>query len=108
MYGTRIFKAAVLRLAAAGDFPGDTSTHDLRHHYASVLLAGGESVIAVAERLGHDDGGMVLRVYGHLMPDSEDRTRKVVDDAWSVGDPGLLRVATASRSADYTRTEEAP
>ena len=109
MYGTRIFKAAVLRLAAADGsaFPADTSTHDLRHHYASVLLAGGESVIAVAERLGHDDASMVLRVYGHLMPDSEDRTRRVVDDAWSTGDPGLLRVATASRSADYTRTEEA-
>ena len=72
MYGTRLFKAAVLRLAARDGFPADTSTHDLRHHYASVLIAGGESVIAVAERLGHDDASMVLRVYAHLMPDSED------------------------------------
>lgn len=84
-YGTRTFKAAVRRLVArdGSTFPPDTSTHDLRHHYASVLLAGGESVIAVAERLGHDDATMVLKVYGHLLPDSEDRTRKVVDAAWS-------------------------
>ena len=25
------------------------ATHDLRHHYANVLLAAGESVVAVAE-----------------------------------------------------------
>ena len=38
MYGTRVFKAAVLRLAEQDPtFPADTSTHDLRHHYASVL-----------------------------------------------------------------------
>ena len=29
-------------------FPPSTTTHDLRHHYASVLLAAGESVVAVA------------------------------------------------------------
>ncbi len=92
MYGTRIFAAAVARLAAAEEstFPAATSTHDCRHHYASILLAGGESVVAVAERLGHDNAGMVLRVYGHLLQDNEDRTRRVVDDAWSAGSPGEL------------------
>ena len=48
----------------------------LRHHYASVLLAAGESVVAVAERLGHENATLVLKTYGHLMPDSEDRTRR--------------------------------
>jgi hypothetical protein len=70
-----------------------------------VLLAGGESVIAVAERLGHDDASMVLRVYGHLMPDSEDRTRRVVNNAWASGDQGVSRVAAVSAGADPTRTE---
>jgi integrase len=82
MYGTRLFKAAVRRLAERDGFPGDTTTHDLRHHYVSLLLDGGESVVAVAERIG-DDPAMVLKVYGHLMPDTEDRTRKAVDDAWT-------------------------
>ena len=39
-------------------------------------------MIAVAERLGHDDASLVLSTYGHLMPDSEDRTRRAVDAAW--------------------------
>ena len=77
-YGTRIFRSAV---AGAG-LPEGTTSHDLRHHYASLLLAAGESVVAVAERLGHDDASLVLKTYGHLMPDSEDRTRRAVDDAW--------------------------
>ena len=76
-YGTIIFSVAV---EAAG-LPKVTS-HDLRHHYASVLLAAGESVVAVAERLGHENATLVLKTYGHLMPDSEDRTRRAVDEAW--------------------------
>jgi hypothetical protein len=39
-------------------------------------------VIAVAERLGHDDASLVLPTYGHLIPDSEERTIKMVDAAW--------------------------
>ncbi len=46
-YGTVIFQKAVAR---AG-LPTGTTSHDLRHYYASVLLAAGESVVAVAERL---------------------------------------------------------
>lgn len=79
-YGTEVLKAAV---RATPSVPDTTSSHDLRHHYASVLLAAGESVVAVAERLGHDNANLVLSTYGHLMPDSEDRTRKAVDAAWS-------------------------
>jgi integrase len=78
-YGGRVFPKAV---AAAG-LPEGTSSHDLRHHFASVLLAAGESVIAVSERLGHESAALVLSVYGHLMPDSEERTRKAIDAAWS-------------------------
>jgi integrase len=82
-YGTRLFQRAV---KDAG-LPAGTSTHDLRHHYASVLLAARESVVAVAERLGHEDATLVLTTYGHLMPDSEQRTRRAVDEAWCA--PGV-------------------
>ena len=78
-YGTRIFAAAVGRAGV----PPSTASHDLRHHYASVLLVQGESVVAVAERLGHHNAALVLSTYGHLMPDSEDRTRRAVDSAWA-------------------------
>jgi integrase len=69
-------------VVARTSLPRGTSSHDLRHHYASVLLAAGESVVAVAVRLGHENAGLVLSTYGHLMPDSEERTRGAVDDAW--------------------------
>ncbi|MFE1295508.1 tyrosine-type recombinase/integrase [Streptomyces sp. NPDC058731] len=53
--------------------------HALRHFYASVLLDAGESIKAVSEYLGHSDPGLTLRVYAHLMPSSQERTRKAVD-----------------------------
>jgi integrase len=70
------------RAVSEAGLPKGTTSHDLRHHYASVLLAGGESVVAVAERLGHEDASLVLSTYGHLMPDSDDRTRSAIDAAW--------------------------
>jgi integrase len=78
-YGARVFGRAVRK---AG-LPQGTTSHDLRHHYASVLLAAGESVVAVAERLGHENATLVLKTYGHLMPGSEDRTRRAIDTAWT-------------------------
>ncbi|WP_103381950.1 tyrosine-type recombinase/integrase [Pseudonocardia dioxanivorans] len=84
-YGGRVFARTVKELAGAegSTFPASTTTHDLRHHYASVLLAAGESVVAVSERLGHDNATLVLTTYGHLLPDSEERTRKAIDAAWN-------------------------
>jgi integrase len=37
------------------------------------------SIKAVSEYLGHSDPGLTLRVYAHLMPSSQQRTRKAVD-----------------------------
>jgi hypothetical protein len=59
-----------------------TTSHDLRHLFASVLLAVGESVAAVAERLWREEASLLLPTYGgHPIPDSEDRTRWAVDPA---------------------------
>ena len=82
-FGSRIFAPAVRK---AG-LPAGTTSHYLRHHFASVLLAAGESVVAVAERLGHENATLVLKTYGHLMPDSEDRTRRAIDLAWTADGP---------------------
>lgn len=81
-YYSKLFRATVARTT----LPKGTSSHDLRHHYASVLLAAGESVVAVAARLGHENAGLVLSTYGHLMPDSEERTRRAVDNVWCAPD----------------------
>lgn len=80
-------------LAAAGVIPvpergqpyaesRENGMHALRHFYASVLLDAGENVKALAEYLGHSDPGLTLRVYAHLMPSSQERTRKAVAQAY--------------------------
>jgi integrase len=53
--------------------------HQLRHVYASTLIAAGESVKVVLTRLGHSAATMTLDIYGHLFPESEERTRVAVD-----------------------------
>ncbi len=65
--------------------------HHLRHHYASVLIDGGESVKVVQERLGHSSPEETLRTYAHLMPASEQRTRSVVERAWAAGVPTVYQ-----------------
>jgi integrase len=82
-YARRVFNPA----ARNAGLPAGTTSHHLRHHYASVLLFAGESVVAVAERLG-DTPAMVLKVYGHLMPGAEDRTRRAIDQAWTTDGRG--------------------
>ncbi|WP_282202643.1 tyrosine-type recombinase/integrase [Kitasatospora fiedleri] len=61
--------------------------HALRHFYASVLLDSGESIRAVSDYLGHADPALTLRVYAHLMPNSQERARKVVDRLFQWDDP---------------------
>jgi len=53
--------------------------HELRHLYASLLIASGASVKVVQERLGHSTSQMTLDTYAHLWPDSDDTTRGAVD-----------------------------
>ncbi|WP_370461901.1 tyrosine-type recombinase/integrase [Micromonospora sp. ALFpr18c] len=60
--------------------------HALRHFYASSLLDAGESIKALASYLGHADSGFTLRVYTHLMPAGEERTRNAIDDLFASGD----------------------
>jgi integrase len=61
------FRAKVVRpaLRAAG-LPDDFRTYDIRHTHASLLIDDGANVLAVAQRMGHTDPGVTLRVYGHL------------------------------------------
>ena len=40
--------------------------HDLRHSHASLLINSGAEPIAVADRLGHSDASITLKVYSHF------------------------------------------
>lgn len=90
-YAGRAFIAAAKR---AG-LPEGTTTHDLRHHFASLLLASGQSVIAVAELLGHENATLVLTTYGHLMPGGDDLARRAIDAAWRAVETVPVQVPTA-------------
>jgi integrase len=80
-FNTYVWKPA---LKSAGvEASRENGMHALRHHYASVLLDAGESIKAVSEYLGHADAGFTLRTYTHLMPASDERTRRAVDDAFA-------------------------
>jgi integrase len=61
--------------------------HALRHFYASVLLDVGESIKALAKYLGHADPAFTLRTYTHLMPSSEERTKRAIDGIFDEGEP---------------------
>jgi len=56
----------------------DFRYHDLRHHFASALIAGGCSVKAVQKALGHASAKVTLDTYGHCWPDTEDLTRNAI------------------------------
>lgn len=80
-YNRQVWKPALI---AAGIEPTrENGMHACRHYFASVLLDAGESVRALADYLGHSDPGFTLRTYAHMMPNSEDRTRRAVDAAFS-------------------------
>ncbi|MEU1773640.1 tyrosine-type recombinase/integrase [Streptomyces sp. NPDC012842] len=73
--------AGVIPTPAAGAAHAESrenGMHAMRHFYASVLLDAGENIKALAEYLGHSDPGLTLRVYAHLMPSSQERTRNAV------------------------------
>jgi integrase len=49
--------------------------HDLRHFYASSLIAAGCDVVTVQRALGHAKATTTLETYSHLWPTAEDKTR---------------------------------
>ncbi len=53
--------------------------HDLRHFYASALIDGGYSVVAVQRVLGHASARITLDIYGHCWPDPNDVPRTAID-----------------------------
>jgi integrase len=55
--------------------------HQLRHHYASVLLAGGVDIKRVQSYLGHHSAAFTLDTYGHLMPDDDERSLRQIEVA---------------------------
>ena len=88
----RAFRAA---RAKVDGLPAGFRFHDLRHYYASLLIASGRDVKVVQTRLRHASAKTTLDTYGHLWPDSDDSTRAAVDK---------VLAARAANPGDFLRT----
>lgn len=77
------------------DQPGESRFHDLRHYYASMLIASGSDVKIVQARMRHASAKTTLDVYGHLWPDTEESTRAAVETVLAAR-ADSLRTATVS------------
>lgn len=75
--------------ASAAELATNGGWHQLRHHHASVLIAAGSSPRAVADRLGHADPAITLRVYAHLWATDDTKMRDATD--------GLVRISARQR-----------
>jgi integrase len=82
------------RRACADAGCGATRLHDLRHFYASGLIAAGCDVVTVQRALGHKSATVTLATYAHLWPTAEDRTRAAA----------AAMLAETLRTADSART----
>ena len=66
------------RLKVKG-LPAGFRYHDLRHYFASLLIASGADVKTVQARLRHASAKTTLDTYCHIWPDRDESTRAAVD-----------------------------
>jgi len=76
-----------LAVRAAGLVPTrDTGTHQLRHRFASLMLAGGVDIKKLSVYLGHGSAGFTLATYTHLMESADVQARKAIEAALAAED----------------------
>jgi integrase len=93
----RAFRCTACRGADdAPGLPAGFRFHDLRHYFASLLIANGADVKTVKARLRHWSAKTMLDTHGHLWPDKDESTMAIVD---SVFKARLDGPADSSRTA---------
>jgi integrase len=78
------------------DLPPEFRFHDLRHYFASLLIADGLDVKVVQARLRHASAKTTLDVYGHLWPDKDEASRTAVAAAIAARHQATVRPSNAS------------
>lgn len=92
------FGEAIRSARTTAGLPATVSFHDLRHHFASVLIAAGCSIKAVQSALGHANASETLDTYSHLWPADEGRIRDAIENVH-----GASRVTAVSRADTASR-----
>ncbi len=88
--------------------PDDFRFHDLRHYFASLLIASGLDVKVVQARLRHASAKTTLDTYGHLWPDSEERTAAAIDAALAARTGHVDHVITNDNEGPQTASADPP
>lgn len=78
--------------------PATFRFHDLRHYFASLLIAGGADVKVVQRRLRHASATTTLNTYGHMWPDADESARAAVGAVLAARADSLT--TTSRHSAD--------
>lgn len=89
------------RFEVAADKCGlDITSHDLRHFFASGLIASGCDVVAVQRAMGHKSASVTLDTYSHLWPSADERTRAAVETIFAETLADSLRTADSQTGTD--------
>ncbi|TDQ45994.1 tyrosine-type recombinase/integrase [Actinorugispora endophytica] len=72
------FNSCWAKAVEKAGLPTGTRFHDLRHFYASSLIAAGVNAKAIQRRMGHASITETFDTYGHLFPDHEDLGRGAI------------------------------
>jgi len=54
--------------------------HDLRHTYASLLIAKDLNIKYIQKQMGHSSFEVTMNTYAHLMPEVFEKSKKVIDE----------------------------
>jgi integrase len=75
------FDALIYRPIATAAELSHVRFHDLRHFFASMLIAQGESAKYVCDQMGHSGIQVTFDVYGHLFPQSRQEASSRLEQA---------------------------
>lgn len=86
--GPWTIERAIRAFRETAGLTSDFRFHDLRHYFASLLIASGLDVKVVQARLRHASAKTTLDTYGHLWPDRDDSSRVAVAAVYRERTPG--------------------
>jgi integrase len=81
-----------------------TRFHDLRHFFASQLIANGETAAYVRDQMGHSSIKITFDTYGHLFPgrgkEASSRYEKAMDEARRKTQAGVSKTLAIEPGAE--------
>ena len=81
--GPWAIERAVRAHRVAAGLPANFRYHDLRHYFASLLIASGLDVKVVQARMRHESAKTTLDTYGHLWPDRDESSRTAISAVYA-------------------------